>query len=266
VDLGLAGKIALVTGASRGLGKAVAALLAAEGASVALAARDREVLESSAREIRDRSPGSGNLVLSHPADVTREDEVAALVSRVTRELGRIDILVANAGGPPATRFETTELADWRSGIDLSLLSTILLCRAVVPEMKQRRSGRIVAVTSISVKQPVDGLILSNTARAGVVGLMKTLSNELGPFGIGVNVVCPGYTRTDRLVELASRLSQQEGVPVESIYARWTSQIPMGRLGEPSEFASVVAFLCSERSSYVTGTCLQVDGGAVKGVF
>jgi 3-oxoacyl-[acyl-carrier protein] reductase len=117
-----------------------------------------------------------------------------------------------------------------------------------------------------VKQPVDGLILSNTARAGVVGLMKTLSNELGPFGIGVNVICPGYTRTDRLVELASRLSQQEGVPQETIYSRWTSQIPMGRLGEPSEFASVVAFLCSDRSSYVTGTCLQVDGGVVKGVF
>jgi 3-oxoacyl-[acyl-carrier protein] reductase len=263
VDLGFAGKIALVTGASRGLGKAVAALLASEGASVALAARNQEVLESAAREIRERSRAR---VIAHPADVTREDDVAALVERVARELGRIDILVANAGGPPASRFETTELSDWRSGIDLSLLSTILLCRAVVPGMKERRSGRIVAVTSISVKQPVDGLILSNTARAGVVGLMKTLSNELGPFGIGVNVVCPGYTRTDRLVELASRLSQQEGVGVESIYARWTSQIPMARLGEPSEFAAVVAFLCSERSSYVTGTCLQVDGGAVKGVF
>jgi 3-oxoacyl-[acyl-carrier protein] reductase len=263
VDLGLTGKVALVTGASRGLGKAVADLLAAEGASVALAARNRETLESTAREIRERS---GGRILSHTADVTREEEVAALVDRVASELGRIDVLVANAGGPPASRFETTEISDWRSGIELSLLSTILLCRAVVPGMKERRSGRIVAVTSISVKQPVDGLILSNTARAGVVGLMKTLSNELGPFGIGVNVVCPGYTRTDRLVELASRLSGQEGVSVESIYSRWTSQIPMGRLGEPSEFASVVAFLCSERSSYVTGTCLQVDGGAVKGVF
>ncbi len=263
MDLGLAGKVALVTGASRGLGKAVATLLAAEGASVALAARDRETLEACAREIRDRSGGS---VLSHPTDVTRDDEVTGLVDRVLGELGQIDVLVANAGGPPASRFETTELSDWRGGIDLSLFSTILLCRAVVPGMKVRRSGRIVAVTSISVKQPVDGLILSNTARAGVVGLMKTLSNELGPFGIGVNVVCPGYTRTDRLVELASRLSHQEGVPVESIYARWRSQIPMARLGEPAEFASVVAFLCSERSSYVTGTCLQVDGGVVKGVF
>jgi 3-oxoacyl-[acyl-carrier protein] reductase len=263
VDLGFAGKVALVTGASRGLGKAVADLLASEGASVAIAARDPEALEVAAREVRERSRAD---VLFQPTDVTREEEVSALVDRVIETFGRIDVLVANAGGPPASRFETTELSDWKSGIDLSLLSTILLCRAVVPRMKERRSGRIVAVTSISVKQPVDGLILSNTARAGVVGLMKTLSNELGPFGIGVNVVCPGYTRTDRLVELASRLSQQEGVPAESIYARWTSQIPMGRLGEPSEFASVVAFLCSEKASYVTGTCLQVDGGIVKGVF
>lgn len=263
MDLGFAGKVALVTGASRGLGKAVAEILALEGAAVALAARDRKTLESAAREVRDRSRAE---VLFQPTDVTREEEVSALVEAVMERFGKIDILVANAGGPPASRFETTELSDWRSGIDLSLLSTILLCRAVVPGMKERRSGRIVAVTSISVKQPVEGLILSNTARAGVVGFMKTLSNELGPFGIGANVVCPGYTRTDRLVDLASRLSQQEGVAPETIYARWTSQIPMGRLGDPSEFASVVAFLSSERASYVTGTCLQVDGGVVKGVF
>lgn len=262
MDLGFAGKVALVTGASRGLGRAVADRLASEGATLALASRDRETLDAAAREIAGRT---GVDVFFRPADVTREDEVSALVDAATARFGKIDVLVANAGGPPATRFESTALSDWKAGIDLGLLSTILLCRAVVPRMKEKRSGRIVAVTSISVKQPIEGLILSNTARAGVVGFMKTLANELGPFGIGVNVVCPGYTRTDRLEELASRMSHAEGVAPEAIYARWTSQIPMGRLGEPSEFAAVVAFLCSERASYVTGTCLQVDGGFVKGV-
>jgi 3-oxoacyl-[acyl-carrier protein] reductase len=262
VDLGLDRKVALVAGASRGLGRAVAEALASEGARLSLAARDLPTLEATAREIESTH---GVEVDFHATDVTRERDVEAWVRAAKSRFGRLDVLVANAGGPPASRFETTELEDWTKGIELSLLSTILLCRAVVPTMKEQRSGRIVAIASISVKQPVDGLILSNTARAGVVGFMKTLSNELGPFGIGVNVACPGYTRTDRLVDLASRMSAQERVAAEEIYARWTSQIPMARLGEPSEFASVVAFLASDRASYVTGTCLAVDGGTVKGV-
>jgi 3-oxoacyl-[acyl-carrier protein] reductase len=263
MDLGLKGKIALVSGASRGLGKAVAATLAAEGARVSLASRDPVVLEAAAREIE---ASHGAEVDFRPTDVTSEAEIAAWVEGAKERFGCIDILVANAGGPPSTRFESTELSMWRDAIELNLLSTILLCRAVVPHMKERRTGRIVAITSISVKQPVDGLILSNTARSGVTGLMKTLSNELGPFGIGVNVVCPGYTRTDRLVELAAKISEREGISEEAVQARWTSQIPMARLGAPEELAAVVAFICSERASYVTGTAIQVDGGAVKGVF
>ncbi len=220
------------------------------------------VLEAAAEDIRKSANGD---VLAVPTDVTKEKDVRHLVDAATERFDRIDILVANAGGPPASRFETTDVDAWRQGLELNLLSTIHLCRAVVPGMRVRRSGRIVAIASISVKQPIDGLILSNTARSGVVGLMKSLSNELAPHGIGVNVACPGYTKTDRLVDLAERMSEQDGVPKETIFRRWTDQIPMGRLGGPEEFASVVVFLCSERASYVTGACIQIDGGAVKGV-
>jgi 3-oxoacyl-[acyl-carrier protein] reductase len=263
VDLGLAGKSAIVAGGSRGLGKATAMALAAEGANVAIAARDERTLRDTGDEIE---AACGREVLAVPTDVTRESDVARLVEATLARFERIDVLVANAGGPPASEFETTDVSAWKSGIELSLLSVIYLCRAVVPIMKRQGSGRIVAIASISVKQPVEGLILSNTARAGVVGMMKTLSNELAPHDIGVNVVCPGYTRTGRLEELAARMSELEGVPLEAVRKRWTDQIPMARLGEPEELASVVAFLCSERASYVTGTCLQVDGGAVRSVF
>jgi len=237
--------------------------LAAEGADVVLAARDAQALDAAAKDIE---ASHGTSVLAIPTDVTREADVNRLLEASMERFQRIDVLVANAGGPPASRFETTGVAAWKQGIELNLLSTIYLCRAVVPVMKRQGSGRIVAITSVSVKQPVDGLILSNTARSGVAGMMKTLANELAPHGIGVNVVCPGYTRTDRLVDLASTMSEQEGVSEDAIQKRWTDQIPMGRLGEPEEFAAVVAFLCSERASYVTGTSLQVDGGLVRGLF
>lgn len=263
MDLGLTGKVAIVTGSSRGLGKASAMALAAEGAHVVLAARDPETLRAAARDIETRHGGT---VLAVPTDVTREPEVSRLIEASMERFDRVDVLVANAGGPPASRFETTDVAAWKAGIELNLLSTIYLCRGVVPPMKREGGGRIVAITSISVKQPVDGLILSNTARSGVAAMLKTLASELAPHGIGVNVVCPGYTRTDRLVDLAAKMSEQEGVSEEAIEKRWTDQIPMGRLGGPEELASVVAFLCSDRASYVTGTCLQVDGGLVKATY
>jgi 3-oxoacyl-[acyl-carrier protein] reductase len=260
MDLGLNGKVALVAGASRGLGRSIAGVLGEEGARLSLCSRTKGSLDEAARTIAEEH---GAEVMAHRADVTHETEVRAWIEASAERFGRIDILVTNAGGPPSSRFETTDVAEWQEGLALSLMSNVYLCRAVVPRMKAQGSGRIVAITSVTVKQPVDGLILSNTARSGVAGLMKTLANELAPHGIGVNVVCPGYTRTDRLIDLAAQMSDRENVPPEAIYERWTSQIPMGRLGEPEELAAVVAFLCSDRASYVTGTALQVDGGLVK---
>lgn len=260
MDLGLDGKVALIAGASRGLGKSIANVLGGEGAKLSLCSRTKESLDETAATIAERQ---GVEVLAHPADVTREEEVSAWIEASVERFGGIDVLVTNAGGPPSSRFETTDIAGWQEGLTLSLMSNVFLCRAVVPIMKARGSGRIVAVTSVTVKQPVEGLILSNTARSGVAGLMKTLANELAPHGIGVNLVCPGYTRTDRLIDLAAQMSARENVTAEAIQERWTSQIPMGRLGEPEELAWVVAFLCSERASYVTGTAVQVDGGLVK---
>ena len=262
MNLGLSGRVALVAGSSRGLGRAVAEALAGEGARLTLCARTQEPLEQTARQLRE---SHGAEVLARVADVTVEAEVKALLAAAAERFGRVDILVANAAGPPSTRFVDTDLALWRQGLDLNLLSTILLCRAVVPGMRQNKWGRIVAITSVTAKQPLEGLVLSNVSRLGVVGLAKSLANELGPDGILVNVVCPGFTRTERLVELATASAAREGIAEEEVIRRWTASIPLGRLGEPEELAALVAFLCSERASYITGTSIQVDGGFVRGV-
>jgi len=263
VELGLAGKVALVAGASRGLGRAVAETLAAERVNLVLGARSSEDLTAAETAIQKNS---GVEILARPTDVTKEHEVGALVDAALERFGRIDILVANAGGPPSTRFVDTEVEDWRRGLELNLLSTILLSRAVVPSMKSHGWGRVVVIASVSAKQPIDGLVISNTSRLGVVGLAKSMASELAPDGILVNVVCPGYTRTERLEELASQMAKRGETDPEAIYRKWTSAIPMGRLGEPEELAALVAFLVSEKASYITGTCIQVDGGWVRGVF
>lgn len=260
MELGLSGRVALVAGSSRGLGRAVAEALAREGARLVLCARRDGPLQETAGALRE---AWGSEVLARPADVTSESEVKALVDAALERFGRLDILVANAGGPPSTRFLDTDPALWRQGLDLNLLSTILLCRAVVPPMQQNRWGRIVAITSVTVKQPLEGLVLSNVSRLGVVGLAKSLANELAPAGILVNVVCPGFTRTERLIDLAKSIGEREAIPEEEVTRRWTASIPLGRLGEPEEFGALVAFLCSERASYITGTCIQVDGGFVR---
>ena len=263
MDLGIRGRVAIVAAASSGLGKATAMELAAEGARVAINARSEQQLQTAASEIQS---ATGADVLAIAGDVINEDLVRKLVSETRDKFGSVDILVANAGGPPAGFFDDFNAQHYREAVELNLISTINLCREAVPHMRERRWGRIVAITSIAAKQPVENLILSNTARAGVLGFMKSLSQQIGSDGITVNTLCPGYHLTERLKSLSSSIANKEGVSVEDVYARWAASTPMKRIGDPKEFAAVAAFLCSERASYLTGTVIQVDGGAYKALY
>ena len=259
MDLGLRGKIALVAASSRGLGRAIAEELAAEGAHLVLCSRREEVIRSAADVIaRDH----GVRALGIAADLSVAGEAARVVEAANR-FGRVDILITNAGGPPAGPFESHDDAAWRAAIAMNLESVIALTRGVLPGMKQGGWGRIINVTSIAVKQPVDNLILSNSVRAAVTGFARTLANEVAPHGITVNNVLPGYTRTERVEELAEYTGKQTGKTPDEARQVWERQIPMARLGEPREFAALVAFLASERASYITGTSITVDGGWVR---
>jgi 3-oxoacyl-[acyl-carrier protein] reductase len=241
MDLGLKDRVAIVAASSKGLGKAVALGLAAEGVKLALCARGEEELRRTASEIRAE-------VIAEVVDVTVETQVIGFVQAVLEKFGRIDICVTNAGGPPAKKFDDTSIEDWRSAVDLNFMSTVYFARAVLPQMKEQRWGRLIAISSVAVLQPVDGLILSNAARSAVRGLVKSLSNEYAPHNVLVNNVCPGYTATERLQKL--------NVHPET-------QIPMGRVATPEEFANLVVFLASERASYITGVSIPVDGGWTK---
>ena len=263
MDLGLTGKVAIVAAASSGLGKATAMELAAEGARVAINARNEEQLRIAAEQIHS---ATGSEVLVVAGDVTNEDLVRRLVSETRSTFGSVDILVTNAGGPPAGFFDDFSSQHYREAVELNLISTINLCREAVPHMRERKWGRIVAITSIAAKQPVENLILSNTARAGVLGFMKSLSQQIAADGITVNTLCPGYHLTERLKSLSSSIARKEGVNVEDVYARWAASTPMKRIGEPKEFAAAVAFLCSERASYLTGAVIQIDGGAYRALY
>jgi 3-oxoacyl-[acyl-carrier protein] reductase len=262
MDLGLEGRAALVCGSSQGLGRAIADALAAEGADVVVNGRSAEKLEAVREEV---TRATGAKVAAVAADLTDAAEVARLVAEARTAVGKIDILVTNTGGPPSGPFEDHTHETWRAAIANNLESVVHLVRAVLPEMKERRWGRIVNVTSISVKQPVGGLILSNSLRAAVTGFAKTIANEAAPFGVTVNCVLPGYTRTERLVDLARANAGRSGASVDAIYAGWAEEIPMGRLGEPEELAALAAFLCSEKASYVTGQSVAADGGWIKGL-
>src|SRR3954447_14667634 len=263
MDLGLKDRVAIVAASSQGLGKAVALGLAREGAKLAMCARTESTLEAAANEIRRET---GAEILTRAFDVTVHEDVRHFVADTAQHFGRLDICVANAGGPPGESFAETTVEDWVAASDLNLLSTVYFAKETLPLMQERRWGRFLAITSVSVKQTIEGLILSNSVRAGVSGLMKTLANEYGPYNVLVNSVCPGYTATARLLALGGKLAERQGVTQEEVEERWAKQAPLGRIGRPEEFADVVVFLASERASYVTGVAIQVDGGIVKGLY
>ena len=262
MNLGLTGKIALVAASSRGLGRAVAEELAAEGAQLVLCARGAAALGETAAAIR---AATGVRVVEVAADLAEPADVDRVVAAALDAFGRVDVLVTNSGGPPAGPFESHSAEAWRAAVRGNLESVLNLTRLVLPGMKERRWGRIVNVTSIAVKQPVDNLILSNSVRAAVTGFARTLANEVAPFGITVNNVMPGYTRTQRVEELAARNAELRGTSPDAEQGAWAAQIPMARLGAPAEFAAMVAFLASERASYTTGASIPVDGGWIRGL-
>lgn len=260
MDLGIKGKVAFVAAASKGLGRAVAEELAAEGASLVLCARNAETLSRVSEQIAKTSDVP---VFHVVADVSNAEDVTRAVQAGIEKFGRIDILVTNAGGPPAGRFEDLSREMWEAATRLTLNSVLELTRAVLPGMKERNWGRILNITSIAVKQPVDNLMLSNSLRAAVTGFARTLANEVATDGITVNNILPGYTRTERMDELARAASEREGISAAEASAKWEAEIPMRRLGEPREFAALAAFLVSERASYITGTSIAVDGGWIR---
>ena len=259
MDLGITGRVALVGASSRGLGRAVAGELAAEGCAVVLCARSTGPLEEARAALAD----AGASVAAVAADLSTPDGCDAVVDAALDAFGRVDILVTNAGGPPVGPFTDHSPEAWRNAVALTLESVLHLTRRLLPGMKERQWGRILNITSIAVKQPVDGLILSNTVRAAVTGLARTLANEVASFGVTVNNLMPGYTRTDRLDELAGALAERDGISREAAFERWSSQVPMGRVGEPREFAALAAFLASERASYITAQSIAVDGGWIR---
>jgi 3-oxoacyl-[acyl-carrier protein] reductase len=263
VDLGLAGKVAVVYGASRGLGRAAAEALAAEGARVAIVARNEATLREAASSIAKATRAE---VVPFTCDVSKADDVRRSIGTIAREFGGLDILVNNSGGPPAGSFATLSESDFAAAVELLFMSVVRTCREAVPLMRARGGGRIINITSVTVKQPVDNLMLSNAVRPAVVGLSRSLATELAPDRITVNCVAPGYTRTERVVELNEANAAKEQSTLAAIEQRLVASIPMKRLGEPYELAALIAFLASDKAAYITGTTLQVDGGYVRSLY
>ncbi len=259
MDLGLKDRVAIVAASSRGLGKACALELAREGAHVVICGRDQASLAATADEIH---AATGAEVFPLEADLTDDAQIRRLVDGTLARFGRIDILVTNNGGPSAGFFADFDDEAWLAAHKLTLMSAVRLIRAVLPTMQAQKWGRIINLTSVSVKQPIDNLLLSNVYRPGVIGLAKTLSAQVAAEGITVNNVAPGYTRTDRVLDLARARAAVSDQTVDEVLAGIVADVPMQRMGEPGELAALVAFLASEQAAFITGATIQVDGGYV----
>ena len=262
MDLGINGKIALITAASRGLGRGCAEQLAAEQCRVAICSRDEAAAKQAAKEMADQS---GAEVLGFGADVSRAEEVDRLLMDVRRSLGDPEILVTNAGGPPPGTFATTALEEYEKALNLNLMSAVRLIHGVTPAMKANGWGRIIAITSISVKQPIANLLLSNMARAGLTGFLKTVSTELAPFGITVNALLPGTHKTLRIDQVVHDTAAREKKPEEDVYRQMIDAIPSKTIGDPADFGAAAAFLAGTRAGYITGQNLLIDGGRYRGL-
>ena len=262
VDLGIRDRVALVAASSQGIGRATAEAFAAEGCRVAICARNQQSLQAAADEIRKRYHGE---VVAEAFDVTQAGAVSRFVASVAQKFGSVDICVTNAGGPPAKGFLAATLEDWQRAVEANFLSTVYFAREVIPHMQRKKWGRIITITSITTKQPVADLVLSNAVRAAVVGLVKSLANEFGKDGILVNNVGPGFTATDRLKDLARAGAASSGKPEQEFFDRWAADTPLKRLGDPRELADTIVWLASERASYINGQTVLVDGGMYKGL-
>jgi 3-oxoacyl-[acyl-carrier protein] reductase len=260
VETGLSGRVALVAAASKGLGRAIAEGFAAEGANLAICARGEDALAATRDAIaRD----TGATVHAIAADLSRTDGIVRVVSSTLERFGRIDVLVTNAGGPPVGPFEAHDWPTWQRAVELTLRSAVELTRAVLPGMRERRWGRVLHVTSLAVKQPIDGLMLSTSIRSAVTGFSRTLANEVAAEGVTVNTILPGFMNTERVVELNRLTAAREKIAVEEVERRVIQQIPTRRIGEPRELAALAVFLASERASYITGQSIAVDGGWIR---
>ncbi|HZS28545.1 MAG TPA: SDR family oxidoreductase [Candidatus Angelobacter sp.] len=261
MNLGLKGRGVIVAASSQGIGLATAEAFAREGAQVAMCARTEKTLLEAANRVRQ----TGAEVYAEALDVTDAAAVQQFTDQVAKRFGRIDVCVTNAGGPPAKNFLSISADEWRKAVDLNLMSTVHLAKAVIPHMQRHRWGRIVTITSVSVKQPVADLVLSNSVRAAVVGLVKSLSNEFGKDGILVNNVAPGFTATERLQELAQVRALAAGSSPQQICDAWAAETPVKRLGTPEEIANAIVWLASEQASYITGQTILADGGIYRGI-